>query len=554
MLRFLFVSLLLCCCFACGEKQPETAQDFLTVLQKENPNYIADEFKNKIQSVSFLMKISGKDPEGIRAETSEIYTARKGSPLWQDLDAGTASEQLPELIQSLYDAPQHGFQAGFYNTSTIDTLYRQIYQQKKWKGKEELANKIELDMLATGAIVSFLSDLSAGRTATKWDIESSQHPIDQLVLAKHQNVAELIQVAAPPFKAYKSLQERIQSYEAISKEGGFPEVKNSGLSKGKSGDNVKKLAQRLKLSGDLNGANNGFDDKLEAALKKFQKRHAIAETGKVNQQTLTALNRPLEDVIDQMYLNLERYRWLPDSMGDKYIWVNIPEFQIEVREKDETVMEMRGVVGENITPTPVFSEEMTHLVFSPAWNIPWSIIKEEIYNFSNHNDFPSLLIVSNVEVFLDGKKLDPFSIDWKNITNDKKKMRKYRFRQKPGTDNSLGLVKFIFRNKYAVYLHDTPKRKYFKVDQRALSSGCIRVQKPVELSHYLLKDKGDWSIDRIKSNMGRSSELRVNLTEKIPVYLYYLTSWVDEEGQLQFRKDIYRHDKKQMERVKALRS
>ncbi len=545
-------SLLLLTIFSCGEKEPETAADFLKIFQAENPNYLPEEFQNKIKSVGFLIKISGQDPEQIRSDAAAIYEARKGQPLWQFLESDSVRQELPQLIEQLYAADKHGLKASYYNTSTVDTLYRQIYQQKKWKGQEALGYKMELDLLATSAAISMMHDLSAGRYESKWDMQNAQFNVADLVLAGHEDVSKMLLSAAPPLKAYERMLEKIETYEAVAAEGGFPKV--TAVSKGKSGAAVKALTKRLALAGDLETEREKFDEKVEEAVIQFQQRHGFPGSGKIDKKTLTALNRPVEDLLNQMYLSLERYRWLPDSLGARYIWVNIPEYQIQIREGDDTKMKMKAVVGEKITPTPVFAEDMTHIVFSPAWNIPWSIVRDEVFAYAGYGDFPSVLIIANVEVIKGGKKLDPYKVDWKSIIGNKKEMLKYRFRQKPGTKNSLGAVKFIFQNKYAVYLHDTPAKKYFKEEYRALSAGCIRVEQPVDFSEYLLQDKEGWDADRIKRNMGGSSERRVNLNKKVPVYLVYFTSWVDDSGKLQFRDDIYKHDKKQKDLAKDMQS
>jgi len=235
-------------------------------------------------------------------------------------------------------------------------------------------------------------------------------------------------------------------------------------------------------------------------------------------------------------------------MGDEFVWVNIPDCTMDYYRDGESVLDMIVVVGDPKSPTPVFTEEMSHLIFSPAWNVPMSIAKEEILNYIHIN--PNLLIVAEVDVFYKGKKLkNPLSVDW---TPELVNSRDYTFRVRPGGGNSLGDVKFMFPNHHSVYMHDTNSKECFTESDRAVSAGCIRVHKPVDLARVILEEKGGWDNARIKRNMGLKREQVVHLPTKIPVYLYYLTAWVDDDGQLQLRKDIYRHDKKQVKKWNSM--
>jgi murein L,D-transpeptidase YcbB/YkuD len=233
-------------------------------------------------------------------------------------------------------------------------------------------------------------------------------------------------------------------------------------------------------------------------------------------------------------MNMERWRWLPRDLGDRYILVNIPEMRLDVYDGDRVPLTMRVVVGKKDTQTPIFNDEMTHLVFSPYWNVPESIAQGETLP-AVIND-PGFLQRTNMEVVdKAGNVVDPSSVDLHDPTA-------YRFRQKPGADNSLGLVKFMFPNQYNVYLHDTPADSLFERAARSFSHGCVRVEDPVALAQYVLRDQPEWTADRIREAMHAGTEKHVKLKEPIPVFLGYWTARVRPDNTVQFRKDVYEVD------------
>ena len=230
-------------------------------------------------------------------------------------------------------------------------------------------------------------------------------------------------------------------------------------------------------------------------------------------------------------LNMERWRWLPRDLGDRYILVNIPEMRLDVFEGGKVPLSMRVVVGKADTPTPIFHDRMTYLVFSPYWNVPPSIAEGETLP-ALLND-PDFLSRNNMEVVdASGVVIDPASMDLSDP-------KSFRFRQRPGTSNSLGLVKFMFPNQFNVYLHDTPADSLFERATRSFSHGCVRVEDPVALAEYVLRDQPEWTRERIQEAMNAGEEQSVKLTSAIPVYLGYWTARVRPDGSVQFRPDVY---------------
>jgi murein L,D-transpeptidase YcbB/YkuD len=264
------------------------------------------------------------------------------------------------------------------------------------------------------------------------------------------------------------------------------------------------------------------------------------------QRTLAAINarQRSEGTPDpragQIALNLERWRWMPDDLGARHVLVNVPAFYMAAREHGKPVLEMKVIVGKREHPTPIFSDEMETVVFSPYWNVPDSIAEGETAPAAARD--PGFLERQNIEVLRrtgNGTEfVDPDSIDW----NDPDAIKELAFRQKPGAKNALGHVKFLFPNSFDVYLHDTPADSLFARQGRAFSHGCVRVEQPEELARYLLRDKAEWTDRRIKGAMLAGEEQHVAMSEKVPVHIVYFTAWPKADGTVELFDDIYGYD------------
>lgn len=529
-------------CFTACDKTGSTGGSAVAKEQKKNPDYICDMISNKIHSIGFMMKINNLDKERIKSETIDLYGYGDNKLIWGE-------KQTKQLLESLYAAEEHGLDPKNYQPELIDTLYNQIYRQNKYSGEQLLLSQIDLDLMQSASALSFMADLSNGRYKHKWDIPKSgkDMSVELMKALANNNVSEAVSGMVAYPEAYKTMIAQLNLYKGFAKKGGLSKVSSGSLSLNKASSTSKQLAKHLSQTGDYTESNSDgkFTEKLKTALKQYQKRHGLSVTGTLNGKTLAKLNKPIGEWIDLLELNIDRYRWLPDYLGDKYIFVNIPAFEAALIENGKPILETRVAVGETISPTNIFSQNMTHLVFSPIWNVPSGIAKEEILDWLHYN--PSLLYVGDMTAYHKGKKIeDPHSIDW---VKAKDHPRDYTFKQKNTEQNAMGDVKFMFPNKYSIYLHDTPAKKYFAEKYRALSAGCVRVAKPAELAHHLLMDKG-WTLARVNSAMNGKSERRVNLSSAVPVYLYYLTAWVDKNGLINFSPDVYKHDKKQLKMIR----
>ncbi|GAA4337356.1 L,D-transpeptidase family protein [Flaviaesturariibacter amylovorans] len=328
--------------------------------------------------------------------------------------------------------------------------------------------------------------------------------------------------------AYAALKKELARYTDIVKKGGWPTVSGplKGLKPGDSTAVVKVLKQRLALSGDMAPGDTTalFNDALLAGIRNFQERMGYTPTDQLTEQQLKDLNVPATVRLQQLLMNMERMRWMPvaEESGNLIV-ANIPEFVLHVYEGKQKAFDMNIVVGKEGSSTMMFNGDLNQVVFSPYWNVPPSIVRDEI--------LPKL--ASNPG-YLDGQNME-------QVGNDEGGLP--RIRQRPGPDNSLGRVKFLFPNSFNIYFHDTNAKSLFSKDKRAYSHGCIRLEEPEKMAQYLLRNDPSWTPDRIEEAMNSGTEKYVRLKKPVPVVITYYTAWVDERGRLNFRDDIYGHDR-----------
>jgi murein L,D-transpeptidase YcbB/YkuD len=323
---------------------------------------------------------------------------------------------------------------------------------------------------------------------------------------------------------YNNLKEQLVKFVAIQKKGGWDTVPSTKTKyqPGKSFPEILAFKKRLYATGELKTLDTTavFTPELEAAIKDYQSGAGITPDGKITTPLVKSLNVPSMKRVEQLLVNMERMRWMPTKKEGKLIMVNIPEFTLHVTEGDNHVIHMPVVVGKEGHTTTMFSDDLEFVVFSPYWNIPPSIVKNEILPSINKNK--NYLKENNMEVVSGG-----------NIPE---------IRQLPGEKNSLGLVKFLFPNSFNIYFHDTPAKSLFEKDNRAASHGCIRLADPVKMANYLLQDSPEWTPEKINAAMHAGVEKTVKLKRSVPVIITYYTAWVDENKKMNFREDIYGND------------
>lgn len=489
-----------------------------------------------------------KDPEGAKLwkQTQAFYKRREFKPAW--VEKAKPRPQIESLMQSLREAEQEGLDPHLYNVSMIEERHREASKgfltDKGFDPREAGA----LDVWFTYLYMKYASDLADGlsdlsRADTTWKIPAEKFdPLQHLEKALNENrISESLRDLTPQVPEYQRLRTVLAQYTDIKAKGGWPTVpSNVKLKPGQRSPHLSMLAKRLAATGDYRGTlpPDGqavvYDSNLVEAVKVFQRRHGLVDDGVITPAVTAALNVPVERRITQIQMNMERWRWLPRKLGDRYILVNIPEMRLDIYEGETSTLTMKTVVGKEDTPTPIFNDEMTHIIFSPYWNVPPSIAQEETLPAALND--PGFLARNNMEVVdTDGNKVDPASVDLSNPAA-------YRFRQRPGGENSLGLVKFMFPNQFNVYLHDTPADSLFARAARSYSHGCVRLEQPVALAQYVLRDQPEWTAQRIEQAMHAGEEKHVKLKAPIPVYLGYWTARVRPDGTVQFRQDVYGTD------------
>lgn len=358
--------------------------------------------------------------------------------------------------------------------------------------------------------------------------EDALYLADSLINKKHKDDRYYEDVN----DVYGALKEQLKKYYGIAKAGGWPTIPavKTSYKKGAKSPAIVLIKRRLQISGDLPGSDTSqvFNDSLEVAVKNFQERHGYKPDGVVGKNVLQEMNVPAITRLQQILLNMERMRWTPIHHEGNLIVVNIPEFMLHIYEGKNQVIAMPVVVGKEGNNTMMFNGDLSTVVFSPYWNVPPSIVREEIMPAMSRN--PGYLESQNMEITGNSNGLPVV-------------------RQRPGVGNALGKVKFLFPNSFNIYLHDTPSKSLFSRDKRAFSHGCIRVSDPEWLANYVLRKQSEWTPERINEAMNAGEEKHVKVKDPLPVIITYYTAWVDDNGRLNFRDDIYGHDKKVMSKM-----
>jgi murein L,D-transpeptidase YcbB/YkuD len=360
-----------------------------------------------------------------------------------------------------------------------------------------------------------------------------------------QLLEDLLAASQPQHMQYRALQNSLQQYETIKLLGGWPQIKaGPKMRLGRRDRRVPVLRRRLVISGymtlDQLSADESFDTALSEAVRKFQRCHGLKVDGVVGKRTRAMLNVPVEDRIEQLKANMERWWRMPIDLGTRYLMVNIPDYQLYIVENNTVVKSIRAIVGKQDRRTPVFSTKMTYLELNPYWNVPQKIASRDLLPRIQKN--PQFLIRQSIQVFkswkVGARELDPLAVDWNRYSKGNFPLR---LRQKPARSNALGQVKFIFPNRYSVYIHDTPGKALFRKRKRSYSSGCVRIEKPFALAEYLLKDQ-QWDRRKILRRVQSNKRKVIALKSPIPVHLVYFTCWVDDTGKTHFREDLYGRD------------
>lgn len=476
----------------------------------------------------------------------DLYRQRDFLPIW--VDGWQLKPDAEVLLEHLRNAGAHGLCGNDYLLSELEGLI--LIQMNFAKHNLPLVpdNRAVLDLFLSQAFLTFATHLVEGQVdpaLTHVDWRSRRRKADLIKLLgyaiENQRLSRILEDLIPPHEEYQQLIEALARYHRISANGGWPVIPSGAtLRPGDTDRRVPLLRTLLMRTGDLAKVSiktNQYDQQTRAALTTFQLRHGLVEDGVVGPKTLAALNVSVEERIRQIELNLERWRWMPKSFGRRHIRVNVADFSLEVIEDGELVMQMPVIVGTQYRKTPVFSARMTYLEFAPYWTVPPTILREDKLPKIKRN--PAYLEEEHFRIIpKEGgdMTIDPQEIDWESV---KASTFPGFLRMEPGPWNPLGRVKFMFPNRYNVYLHDTNEDSLFDNNIRSFSSGCIRVKDPRKLAAYLVED--DLGSERLSELFTVTVPEKVSITP-LTVHLQYWTAWVDRRGLVQFRPDVYYRD------------
>lgn len=481
-----------------------------------------------------------------KEEVFTFYRERNDRSAW--FNTYGIVEQGGYFMNLLDHFSEEGLRDSVIYYSTLNKMYHTISDPSySYTGADSLTTQFELMLTSTFFVYAQKVWYGLSEKTTRsldWYVTRKTVPSVAILDSILSGGANAFTAYEPLFPQYAALKNALKKYRTIENEKwdsiSIPTDRKMIL----PGDDVevmKEIKRRLFLLGDLQSQDSTslYDSVTLAAVKTFQFRHGLIDDGSLGPKFFIAINNTPADLIRRIEINMERCRWIPDQPGGDYILVNVPEYTMHIYEADTQAWEMKVVVGKSSTSTTIFNDELEYIVFSPYWVPPPSILNNEILPALKKD--PNYLQKQNMEAFNPSTKevINVSKVDW-----SKYQTMPYSVRQKPGMSNALGWVKFLFPNEHNIYFHDTPSRDLFVRESRGFSHGCIRLEQPKQLAKYLLRDDSTYTEQVIDSLYYLGIETYVQLEKKIPVYIIYLTAWVDENGLVQFRKDIYGHDAK----------
>jgi L,D-transpeptidase YcbB len=468
---------------------------------------------------------------------ARFFEARAFTPAWR---LPAAAQQVLVAIGNI---EQDGLTPPDYHLNAITAA---LDAYTKAPSPEVTA---DLHVLVADAAVALVDDVRYGRVRPssldpKWNVDPRRGtPALDHALADVARAASLdagIEAQKPTHFIYAGLKQALAHMRSTAKAGGWPIVTSgTAIKPGASDPRVAVIRKRLLVAGELGSATSAADtvysEELLGAIKSFQAHHRLTEDGVIGKATIDAMNVSAEARAQQLRVNLERARWVIAGLSDTFVLVNLPAFKVYLIRDRKNVWEARTQIGRAARQTPTFRADMKYLVLNPDWTVPPTILAQDVLEGMRKKQDT---IARKRLTILDqqGRVVDPASIDWQNATRGN---FRYTLRQPPGPDNALGRIKFIFPNQHSIFLHDTPSRDLFSSDQRTFSSGCIRVDHPLDLAALLLEGQDGWTRTRIQERVDSEESQTVFLTTPLPVVIVYWTVSVGASGELRFAKDVY---------------
>lgn len=480
-------------------------------------------------SIAFSLKAESKDSfsDLIDKDVEILYQLNENKPFWEE------SEKVENFFTLLRASYLNGLNPDDYNVN--------LKSDKKLN-----------DIILTKTLIKYCKDLYYGNVNPReifntWNIVvKKDFPYNDIVkILKTSDIAKIEEVCEPKFQQYKELKKFLREYYLIKNE--LPKIR-SKLYLNSKREEVKNLKKILFAYGDYKNQKNLesdlFDEEVLEAVKSFQERHLLDPDGVVGPKTRYELNRSVQERIEIIKVNLEKYRWLPETLAPERIEINIPSFYLKYYQNNKKILEMKVIVGkdyiEDFRPTPIYFGKVTEVILNPFWYVPKKIAVKDLLPKIKKN--PNYLEEYNFKVLYEGKYIDYKKINW-YLYNEY--FFPFNLVQLPGDKNSLGKIKIFFKNPFGVYLHDTPYKDLFLKVKRAFSSGCIRLENALLLASYLLNEEEKNILDII--NSGKTVQLKIN--KDVIIYIFYFTTEVKND-KIFFYEDIYRFDKKILEKLK----
>ena len=496
--------------------------------------------------------VKGKNKEIIQ----NIYSAAGYQPLWV---GEQNKKKTSQLIQALND-PMFNYKDKSFDQASISRLFYML-DNAEVSGNKQAAVYARLDMILTSSMVRLVRFIVQGDVdwnlvqkklhslkqsedvSARWEMTMKPFPDQQQLFSAvvNGNIYAYLNSLIPMEQSYKKLVKMLKDYRRMDK---FPKVKytKEPLKLGDKSDIVEAAKQYLQITGDYPqhaSIDNRFDETLARALTTYQKRYLLQKTGMLDKATTFYLNKPVSENIQSIITNLDKTKIYPKAFEAEHIEINIPDFNLRYYRNGKNIMKKGVVVGRMDRPTPLFHDVMSFMVLNPTWTVPDNLIKRDLIHVLRED--PNYLKDNNIHVFSGNNEIQ-VTQGMLNPYEHSSKAVPYRFVQYPGENNALGRVKFMFPNKYSVYLHDTDNKSLLDRRYKIYSSGCVRMEQPFDLVHLLLAPAGGkYSKDRIDQILATNKPTTINLPKQVPVHMVYFTAF-EEDGLAYFKYDIYMYD------------
>jgi L,D-transpeptidase YcbB len=472
---------------------------------------------------------------------AKFYEARAFAQVWRIPKASD------EVLRAIRASELDGLTPEDYHLAAITSAL----EAQARTPSPELATEVQL--LLADAVAGLAEHLRFGKVKPssldkRWNVDprGMAPPLETTLdeIAKAVAVDTAIDGLRPKHFIYTGLTGALARMRALAAAGGWPSIAVAGASikPGASDPRVPAIRKRLSITGELAATaattDPLYDADLHAAVKNFQAHHRLTDDGVIGRGTLEAMNVSADARVGQLRVNLERARWVVGGLLDTFVLVNLPAFKVYVIRERKNVWETRAQIGRAARQTPTFRADMRYLVLNPDWTVPPTILAQDV--LAGMRKGQNTIAKKNLTIFDDrGKPVDPATIDWENATP---RTFRYTLRQPPGPDNALGRVKFIFPNPHSIFLHDTPSRELFAADQRTFSSGCIRIENPLDLARLLLEGNATWTPTKMQDVLDSKQQQTINLATPLQVLIVYWTASVGATGEVRFAKDVYNLD------------